>query len=152
MIEVQHGCNSVEAEPVKTKILHPHSEIWQQKSQSFPIAIIEESAPPQFVRATIAGMEKARIWVKMQIVYDKLGIIGASLEPWSHDRQYKTHPKTSSPVPSNMLSPSSTLLEACEWTRSNKTVRPNPWAASTSAFSSSGDPNRLEAAKKEVTW
>ena len=51
-----------------------------------------------------------------------------------------------------MLMPSWVFLDACECTMSMSTTMPNRWASSIIAFSSSGVPQREEAAKKLVTW
>lgn len=51
-----------------------------------------------------------------------------------------------------MLMPSFVFLLACECTMSISTTMPKRCASSMSALSSSGVPQRDEAAKKLVTW
>lgn len=61
-MNVKHGSDSIEAEPVKTKVIDPHPEVGKQESQCLPITVVEKSTAPQRVMTTITRVEEAGVY------------------------------------------------------------------------------------------
>ena len=51
VVVIQHGCDSVEAEPVEVVFLHPESEIAQKEVKDFGLVVVEELGAPRRVVA-----------------------------------------------------------------------------------------------------
>ena len=57
MVVVHHARDTVKAEAVKLVLLHPEAEVAEQESKDLMMAVVEQTAVPQFMPTASAFME-----------------------------------------------------------------------------------------------
>lgn len=57
MVEIQHACHAVKTEAIELILVHPESEIAEEESKNFMMAVVEQPAVPLVVSPFAACME-----------------------------------------------------------------------------------------------
>jgi pentose-5-phosphate-3-epimerase len=57
VVDVEHASDTIKAEAIELVLIHPESQIAQEKPQDFVVAVVEEAAIPQIMLSPSTPME-----------------------------------------------------------------------------------------------